>query len=61
MNLFEWCAHDEISSLGVALDKTRMSLKNLFDTLTRQNKTLDEKVKQRTMELEDANKYKSEF
>lgn len=58
---FVWTYDDEISSLGVALNKTRRSLKNLFDTLTRQNRTLDEKVKQRTMELEDANRYKSEF
>jgi|LGOV01.1.fsa_nt_gb signal transduction histidine kinase/DNA-binding response OmpR family regulator len=58
---FVWTYDDEISSLGVALNRTRKSLKNLFDTLTRQNRTLDEKVKQRTMELEDANRYKSEF
>jgi len=58
---FVWTNDDEISSLGVALNRTRKSLKNLFDTLTKQNKTLDEKVKQRTIELEDANRYKSEF
>jgi signal transduction histidine kinase/DNA-binding response OmpR family regulator len=58
---FVWRNDDEISTLGVALNKTRLSLKNLFDELTQQNRTLDEKVKQRTIELEDANRYKSEF
>jgi len=58
---FVWSGDDEISSLGVAFNNTRISLKNLFDTLIKQNRTLDKKVKLRTRELEDANRYKSEF
>lgn len=58
---FSWTANDELGTLGVALDKARISLKNVFNTLEKQNENLDEKVKQRTVELENANKYKSEF
>lgn len=58
---FDWDNHDEIGTLGVAMDKTRVKLKELFDSLKKENETLDEKVKQRTQELEDASRYKSEF
>ncbi|WP_263833115.1 response regulator [Sulfurospirillum oryzae] len=58
---FEWDENDEIGTLGFALDKTRIKLKGLFDTLKQENMLLDEKVKQRTKELEDASRYKSEF
>ncbi len=58
---FHWDENDEIGTLGLALDKTRMKLKGFFDTLKHENELLDEKVKQRTKELEDASRYKSEF
>jgi len=58
---FDWDSHDEIGTLGVAMDQTRIKLKELFDNLKKENETLDEKVKQRTQELEDASRYKSEF
>jgi signal transduction histidine kinase/DNA-binding response OmpR family regulator len=58
---FIWDGKDEINSLGRALDKTRISLKNAFAALIEQNETLDEKVKQRTQELEETSRYKSEF
>lgn len=58
---FEWDENDEIGTLGHVLNQTRIKLKNLFDTLREENESLDEKVKQRTQELEDASRYKSEF
>lgn len=58
---FIWDENDEIGTLGFALDKTRIQLKSLFDSLKHENEILDEKVKQRTKELEDASRYKSEF
>lgn len=58
---FVWDENDEIGTLGFALDKTRIQLKSLFDSLKHENELLDEKVKQRTQELEDASRYKSEF
>lgn len=58
---FDWDNHDEIGTLGVAMDQTRVKLKELFANLKKENETLDEKVKQRTKELEDASRYKSEF
>lgn len=58
---FLWDENDEIGTLGFALDKTRIKLKGFFDTLKHENELLDEKVKQRTKELEDASRYKSEF
>lgn len=58
---FLWNDHDEIGVLGVALDKTRIKLKELFEKLKGENERLDEKVKQRTNELENASRYKSEF
>ena len=58
---FAWDGHDEIETLGVAMDQTRIKLKELFDNLKEENETLDTKVKQRTQELEDASRYKSEF
>ena len=58
---FAWDENDEIGTLGFALDKTRIKLKGFFDTLKHENELLDEKVKQRTQELEDASRYKSEF
>jgi len=58
---FRWDENDEIGTLGFALDKTRIQLKSLFDSLKHENEILDEKVKQRTKELEDASRYKSEF
>lgn len=58
---FAWNEHDEIGVLGVALDKTRMKLKELFEKLKGENERLDEKVRQRTLELESASRYKSEF
>jgi|GEM_PF-777852 len=58
---FVWDENDEIGTLGLALDKTRIKLKGFFDTLKHENEMLDEKVKQRTKELEDASRYKSEF
>ena len=58
---FLWDENDEIGTLGFALDKTRIKLKGFFETLKHENEILDEKVKQRTKELEDASRYKSEF
>ena len=58
---FLWDENDEIGTLGFALDKTRIKLKGFFETLKHENELLDEKVKQRTKELEDASRYKSEF
>jgi len=58
---FVWDENDEIGTLGFALDKTRMKLKGFFEALKHENEILDEKVKQRTKELEDASRYKSEF
>ena len=58
---FKWDNSDEIGSLGVALERTRIKLKELFQALKKENETLDEKVQQRTKELEDASRYKSEF
>jgi two-component system, sensor histidine kinase and response regulator len=58
---FLWDENDEIGTLGFALDKTRIKLKSFFETLKHENEILDEKVKQRTKELEDASRYKSEF
>lgn len=58
---FAWDSHDEIGTLGVEMDKTRVKLKELFDSLKKENETLDDKVKQRTQELEDTSRYKSEF
>lgn len=58
---FEWDENDEIGTLGQALEKTRIKLKGFFDTLKHENEILDEKVKQRTQELEDASRYKSQF
>jgi signal transduction histidine kinase/DNA-binding response OmpR family regulator len=58
---FLWDENDEIGVLGQALDKTRIKLKELFDALKRENESLDEKVKLRTFELEEASRYKSEF
>lgn len=58
---FLWNEHDEIGVLGVALDKTRIKLKELFEKLKGENERLDEKVRQRTTELENASRYKSEF
>ncbi len=58
---FVWKGKDEINSLGRALDATRIALNDLFSTLITQNATLDEKVQQRTKELEEASRYKSEF
>ena len=58
---FVWDENDEIGTLGSALDKTRIKLKGFFEALKHENEILDEKVKQRTKELEDASRYKSEF
>ncbi|MDD2383634.1 MAG: response regulator [Sulfurospirillaceae bacterium] len=58
---FVWEKNDEIGTLGVALNDTRIKLKSLFEALKYENETLDEKVKQRTLELENASRYKSEF
>lgn len=58
---FVWSGKDEINTLGRALDKTRIALKELFERLISQNEFLDERVKQRTRELEEASRYKSEF
>lgn len=58
---FHWDENDEIGTLGLALDKTRIKLKGFFETLKHENEMLDEKVKLRTKELEDASRYKSEF
>lgn len=58
---FVWDENDEIGTLGFALDKTRIKLKGFFDALKHENEILDEKVKLRTKELEDASRYKSEF
>ena len=58
---FIWDENDEIGTLGFALDKTRIKLKNFFETLKNENEMLDKKVKLRTQELEDASRYKSEF
>jgi len=58
---FVWDENDEIGTLGFALDKTRIKLKSFFNALKEENEILDEKVKQRTKELEDASRYKSEF
>lgn len=58
---FLWDTNDEIGTLGFALDKTRIQLKSLFDSLKHENEILENKVKQRTKELEDASQYKSEF
>ena len=58
---FEWKAHDEIGSLGQALDQTRMKLKELFENLQGENARLDAKVQERTQELERTSQYKSEF
>jgi two-component system, sensor histidine kinase and response regulator len=58
---FLWDENDEIGTLGSALEKTRIKLKGFFETLKHENEILDEKVKQRTQELEDASRYKSEF
>lgn len=58
---FLWDENDEIGTLGFALDKTRIKLKGFFEALKHENEILDEKVKQRTKELEDASRYKSEF
>ena len=58
---FDWEQNDEIGTLGVALNDTRIKLKNLFEVLKHENETLDEKVKLRTQELENASRYKSEF
>ena len=58
---FVWDENDEIGTLGSALDKTRIKLKGFFEALKQENEILDEKVKQRTKELEDASRYKSEF
>lgn len=58
---FEWEQNDEIGTLGIALNDARIKLKTLFETLKHENETLDEKVRQRTQELENASRYKSEF
>lgn len=58
---FIWDSNDEIGSLGTALEQTRIKLKELFAKLKEENETLDEKVRQRTQELEDASRYKSQF
>ena len=58
---FDWEQNDEIGTLGVALNDTRIKLKSLFEALKHENETLDEKVKQRTQELENTSRYKSEF
>lgn len=58
---FEWEENDEIGLLGHSLDQTRIKLQHLFKVLQKENERLDEKVKQRTQELEDASRYKSEF
>ena len=58
---FVWDENDEIGTLGFALDKTRIKLKGFFEALKHENEILDEKVKQRTKELEDTSRYKSEF
>jgi two-component system, sensor histidine kinase and response regulator len=58
---FEWNNHDEIGTLGVALDQTRLKLKELFENLKGENERLEEKVKLRTAELERTSQYKSEF
>ena len=58
---FLWDENDEIGTLGFALDKTRIKLKGFIDALKHENEILDEKVKQRTKELEDTSRYKSEF
>jgi len=58
---FVWNDHDEIGVLGVVLDKTRLKLKELFENLKGENERLEEKVKQRTLELERTCQYKSEF
>ncbi|MBV5279026.1 MAG: response regulator [Campylobacteraceae bacterium] len=58
---FIWDSNDEIGSLGTALEQTRIKLKELFAKLKEENETLDEKVRQRTKELEDTSRYKSQF
>jgi len=58
---FSWNNHDEIGVLGVVLDKTRLKLKELFENLKGENERLEEKVKERTLELERTSHYKSEF
>jgi signal transduction histidine kinase/DNA-binding response OmpR family regulator/HPt (histidine-containing phosphotransfer) domain-containing protein len=58
---FIWRGKDELNIVGRALDKTRVSLNDLFTSLLTQNATLDEQVKKRTKQLEEASKYKSEF
>ena len=58
---FHWDENDEIGTLGLALEKTRIKLKGFFEALKHENELLDEKVKLRTKELEDTSRYKSEF
>ena len=58
---FTWNNHDEIGVLGVVLDKTRLKLKELVENLKGENERLEEKVKERTLELERTSQYKSEF
>ncbi|MBE0492246.1 MAG: response regulator [Sulfurospirillum sp.] len=58
---FVWNGKDEFGTLGRIFNTTRVSLKFLIETLLEQNEKLDEKVKLRTKELEEANNYKSEF
>lgn len=58
---FIWEGRDELNIVGRALDKTRVALNDLFTSLLTQNATLDEQVKKRTKQLEEASRYKSEF
>jgi len=58
---FGWRANDEIGTLGVALEETRIKLKGLFENLKGENARLDAKVQERTQELERTSQYKSEF